>query len=110
MNTKEEYPNVTTLTREEVEAYPFCDKDHKAAFYHFFVEKKLGIPWDSVDSVDCREIVVSGDIQDSWYRNCPCDVDRVALTMGLAIGGPKADYNLPEGTVCFKEGCVTCKE
>ena len=42
MKIEEEYPNVCTLTQEEMEENPYCDGDHKAAFYKIASEKAHG--------------------------------------------------------------------
>ena len=100
------YPNVCTLTQEEVETNPYCDKDHKAAFYRMFAKKAYGMSWDDVKGLDCRKVIVSPDIQESWYKNRPADVSEVQLTMALAMSGPKAEHALPPLTVRWADDCI----
>ena len=102
------YPNVCTLTQEEVEANPFCDGDHRAAFYRMFTKKAYGMSWDDVKDLDCRKVIISPDIQESWYRNRPGDVSEVQLTMALAMSGPKAEHALPPLTVRWADDCISC--
>lgn len=104
------YSNGLTLTDEEIENNPFCSKDHRAAFYRMIVPKICGKAYDDIDNIDCRKIIVAKNIQDSWYKNRPNDVDSVTLTMGLAISGPKVDDSLQPGEVRWTDDCVTMKE
>ncbi len=105
-----EYNNTLTLTQKEIENNPFYDKDHHAAFYRMIVPKICGRAYDDIDNIDCRKLIIAPDIQDSWYRNRPNDVDSVTLTMGLAISGPKVDHSLKPGEVRWTDDCVTLKE
>lgn len=95
-----------TLTELEVKENPFCDAEHKAAFYRLFAQKAYGLAWDDVTDLDCRKVVVSGDIQDAWYQNRPKDITAEQLTMLLAFNGPKADYDFPPRTVRFDADCI----
>ena len=56
----------------------------------------------------CRKVIISPDIQESWYRNRPGDVSEVQLTMALAMSGPKAEHALPPLTVRWADDCISC--
>ena len=105
-NIENEYPNSLLLSEAEVEENPYCNASHEAAFYRLFAEKAYGLSWDRVENLDCRKVIISPDIQESWYRNRPADVSEVQLTMALAIGGPKAEPGLPPRTVRWADDCI----
>lgn len=107
MKIEEEYPNVCTLTQEEVEENPYCDGKHRAAFYRMFAKKAYDMSWDAVKDLDCRKVIISPDIQESWYRNRPAGVSEVQLTMALLLNGPKAEHELPPLTIRWTDDCIS---
>lgn len=106
-NIESEYPNSLLLSEAEVEGNPYCNTSHEAAFYRMFAEKAYGLSWDKVENLDCRKVVVSPDIQKSWYQNRPADVSSAQLSMALIIGGPKAEPGLPPRTVRWADDCIS---
>lgn len=96
-----------TITPQETIDYPFITKDGKAAFYRFITEKALGIPYDSIKSLDCRRINVATNIQESWFEYAKANnIMQEELCMILAVNGPKAFEDLPINCVELESECV----
>ena len=94
------------LTKEEVISHPFWD-----GFYPLVVKKATGRNYDDVESIDCRKVNISPDIQDKWYEMAnEMGAQDFELTMHLAISGPKACLKDDVLTVEVEDGAITFKE
>lgn len=101
-----------SLAREEAEDYPFVilasDAGRKGTFYDLMA-LKLGLSDD--DMMDCREICISRELQDSWYGYVGTVAGAgEALTMRLAMAGPKVSPILHGLQVSWTDGFVVRKQ
>lgn len=95
-----------TLTKDEVFENPFWK-----GFYPLIVRKATGRDYDDIESVDCRKVNISPDIQDIWYDMArEMGAQDYELTMQLAIAGPKACLKEKTLTVEIEDGAIDFKE
>ncbi len=95
------------MTDDEIKTCPFITKEKRAGFYNFLREK-FATPTHVVDTIDCRKLLVSDNIQAAWYDYIrKHNIPEADVTMLLLMNGPKTESTLPDNTVEIQEGCFT---
>ena len=102
------------MTKNDVLENPFyliTDETQKLGFYRFLGDTLCGGYDTNVISLDCRKIIVSEHIMNSWYDAVKdTAVSKEALTRDLLLFGPKASPKLADNQVLLQEGWADLKD
>lgn len=102
------------MTKDEMLENPFylvTDEAVQLSFYRFLGDTLCGGYDTNVVSLDCRKIIVSEKIMDSWYDAVKdTAVSKEALTRDLLLFGPKASPKLADNQILLQEGWADLKD
>lgn len=99
------------LTKEEVKKNLFMSNNDKTSFYNLLY-KFLEQDGAKVKTLDCTKLLVSTNIEETWFHDIPekTGQDAAQVATALLLYGPKKDDSLPDNTVVIKDGCITYEE
>lgn len=97
MKKRIELNNTVAFSENEIKQYPLWD-----GFYKKLIEK-VGYDYDKVEEIDCRDVSITPEIEESWFKTY--DGDNADLSMMCLCYGPKADLNL-SGYVALVKGTI----
>lgn len=101
------YYQLFKMSEKEIEENPFMTAAGAAGFYRFIVEKVLKIPYEKVQSIDCRKINTATNIQESWFKYArENEIPKENLAMAILMSGPKSPEYLEENYVELEAGAI----
>ncbi len=95
------------MSETEIKNAPFITAKGEPKFYTL-LRKKFALPTQNVKAIDCRKILISNNIFESWDAYAKNNhISKSDFTLAFVMNGPKVDDTLPDNTVVIKDGCFT---